>query len=500
MKLELQHYLKAGTPLIYLKTNDYTYAQRYIQKAVSQVGYSDDKGNKVERELLLWSCSTNMWDKDGSSKLIQQTGNPMVPLATLEEKLKDNKPYTLVLFDYHKFIMQPNVWSGLVNLVPKMAATNSNIIIVSSIITIPSEIENYVSVINYPLPDRNELANMTVKVFQDNQIDIKTVDIDAIVNYGLGQTRTAYLDSLYLLISSAPVTTHNACQFIKAQKESWLNQTDLLKPLSSDNDFSSLVGYDVMKNFTKRMIAGKLGRGVLILGVPGGGKTAFCSCLGKETGRPVLQLDFGRLMGGIVGETEAKTAQALEIADAMQPAILFIDEIEKGLAGSGSGAGSGDSGTSKRQGGQFLKWLSDHTSDVYVVATANDLSALPSEFLRAERWDTIFFVDIPEPDQAEAIFNLYKSKYGLEQDTSCDIAEIAGWTGAEIKSLCRIAKGTGITLKEATAMIVPMCKVAKEKLDGLRLAASKFAIPANAPKSDTQEAKTGRGVFGVTRL
>ena len=377
-----------------------------------------------------------------------------------------------------------------------MAATNSNIIILASEVVVPHEIENYVTVTSYPLPDREELTKLTYQTFTNNGIDTKTIDMQAIVDYGLGLTRTAYLNSLYLLISSAPVTTANACHFIKNQKEAWLAQTDLLRPLNSDSDFSSLIGYDVMKNFTKRMISGGEGRGILIVGVPGSGKTAFCSCLGKETGRPVLQMDFSRLMGGIVGETESKTATALEMVDAMQPAILFIDEIEKGLAGT-SGS-SGDSGTSKRQGGQFLKWLSDHKSDVYVVATANDLSALPSEFLRAERWDTIFFIDVPEEDQAAAIFNMYRNKYGLDADNTVNLSDMMGWTGAEIKSLCRLAKGTGVSLREASGMVVPMCKVAKDKLESLRMAASKFAISANAPKEGTAEAQV-RGTFGIKR-
>lgn len=495
--LELEHYLKAGSPIIWVKSADYAEAMRRIRKAIARTTFVTQQGKRIVKQCRVWSVADNLTE-DKVGNLLEQPCNPVTPLKAMEQAVASNTPSVFVLYDYHKFINQPHIWRSLLVLADKMAPTCSNIVILSPVVTVPPEIENYVTVINMPLPTKEELAQLTVTTLQRNNISPEGLDIDAVVSYGLGLSNTAYLNALYLLLASLPVTTENARMLIKSQKENILAQTDLLRALDSEENFTSIQGMDVMKNFTKRMIAGGLGRGILILGVPGGGKTAFCSCLGNETGRPVLQMDFSRLMGGIVGETEAKTATALEMVDAMQPAILFIDEIEKGLAG--TTGGNGDSGTSKRQGGQFLKWLSDHKSDVYVVATANDLSALPSEFLRAERWDTIFFVDVPDADQALAIFDMYKEKYGLEQDNTCSLQDIAGWTGAEIKSLCRIAKGTDISLHEAMSMVVPMCKVAGDKLDALRKAASKFAIPANAVSHTADTGSTApTAVFGVNR-
>lgn len=500
--LELYNYLKAGVPIIWLRTGDYKHALNYIHQAVKQAVYRVPNGDSTKavcKKVKFWSVADGL-SGNAADKLSAQPAPAIQPLIAMQDELANNRSDSLVfvLFDFHKFIGQPHIWRAMINLTDKMAATNSNIVIVSPEVTIPPEMENYVTVVPFPLPDKDTLLGLAKKIFEDNNINTADLDFDAITNYGLGLTRTVFINSLYLLISSAPVTTANACSIIKAQKENMLAQTELLRPLESDRDFTSLVGLDVMKNFTKRMIAGGNGRGILILGVPGGGKTAFCSCLGNETGRPVLQMDFSRLMGGIVGETESKTAKALEMVDAMQPAILFVDEIEKGLAG--TSGGNGDSGTSKRQGGQFLRWLSDHKSDIYIVATANDISALPSEFLRAERWDTIFFVDVPDEDQGVALFNLYRTQYGLSEDNSCSYADIKEWTGAEIKSLCRIAAGTGITLKQATSMIVPMCRVANDRLEALRRHASQFAIPANAPKTSDDVEHNGREVFGVRRV
>lgn len=229
----------------------------------------------------------------------------------------------------------------------------------------------------------------------------------------------------------------------------------------------------------------KRGKGVLLLGVPGAGKSHFAKTLGKETGRVTINMDFGNLMGGIVGETEQKTRDALAVIDAMEPCILFIDEIEKGLAG--TSGHNGDSGTSKRQGGMFLKWLNDHDSDVYVVATSNSINDLPPEFLRAERWDAIFFVDLPHEEERVAILNIYRKFYSIS-DEDTQIPDIEGWTGAEIRSMCRLASSMEISLMEASQYICPIIKTMGEKIDALRNFATNRAIPASL-KQNTSKLK-----------
>src|SRR5947209_14899577 len=145
-------------------------------------------------------------------------------------------------------------------------------------------------------------------------------------------------------------------------------------------------------------------------------------------------MDVGALMGSLVGQTEERTRQALKIVDAMAPAVLFIDEIEKALSGVQS---TGDSGVGARLFGTFLGWLNDHESDVFVVATSNDVSKLPPEFSRAERWDGTFFLDLPGQDEKGTIWRMYLDRFGLdpEQPRPND----RDFTGAEIKSCCRLA-------------------------------------------------------------
>ena len=149
----------------------------------------------------------------------------------------------------------------------------------------------------------------------------------------------------------------------------------------------------------------------------GSGKSAFCKALGNETGRPTLVLDVGSLMGSLVGQTEERTRQALRIVDCMQPAVLMIDEVEKALSGV-AGSGQSDSGVSARLFGSLLSWLNDHNSDVFVVCTANDVTKLPPEFSRAERFDGIFFLDLPDRAQKDAIWRQYIEVYALDGSTA----------------------------------------------------------------------------------
>ena len=151
--------------------------------------------------------------------------------------------------------------------------------------------------------------------------------------------------------------------------------------------------------------------------------------------KPLLKLDLGKLFGSLVGDTEAKTRKALEIAEAMSPAILWIDEIEKGLSGVGS-SGKTDSGVTSRMFGTILTWLQEKESPVYVIATANNISSLPPEFLRKGRFDEIFFVDLPSEEERKEIFKIQVEKKKRSAD-DFDIEKLAklsdGYTGAEIE-------------------------------------------------------------------
>ena len=180
-------------------------------------------------------------------------------------------------------------------------------------------------------------------------------------------------------------------------------------------------------------------------------------------------------MGSLVGQTEERTRQALKIVDCMQPAVLMIDEVEKALSGVAA-SGQTDSGVSARMFGSLLSWLNDHESDVFVVCTANDVSKLPPEFSRAERFDGIFFLDLPGAEQKQAIWQQYIGKFALATDQT--LPNDAQWTGAEIKSCCRLAALLDIPLVQAAQNVVPVAVTSAESVEHLRSWASGRCLSA----------------------
>jgi SpoVK/Ycf46/Vps4 family AAA+-type ATPase len=264
-----------------------------------------------------------------------------------------------------------------------------------------------------------------------------------------------------------------------------LKKSGLLQLHRSEEGFESLGGLSAVKAFCKRSLlrSGHSNgtvqpRGVLLLGVPGTGKSAFAKALGRETGRPTLILDIGALMGSLVGQTEQNIRQALRIADAMAPCLLFCDEIEKALSGV-AGSGSGDSGVSSRLFGSLLTWMNDHLSDVYLIATCNDISKLPPEFSRAERFDAVVFLDLPDRDEKDAIWRLYLDKYQLDAEQR--LPKDDSWTGAEIKACCRLAALLDVPPIQAAQNVVPVAVTAAESVDRLRTWASGRCLSASQP-------------------
>jgi SpoVK/Ycf46/Vps4 family AAA+-type ATPase len=189
-------------------------------------------------------------------------------------------------------------------------------------------------------------------------------------------------------------------------------------------------------------------------------------------------LDVGALMGSLVGQTESNIRQALKIADAMAPSILFCDEIEKALSGVAS-SGQTDSGVSARLFGSLLTWLNDHDSDVYFIGTCNDISKLPPEFSRAERFDAIFFLDLPGRQEKDAIWRIYLDQFELDRGQKRPADD--GWTGAEIKACCRLAALLDLPLVQAAQNIVPVSVTAAESVERLRVWASGRCLSADQP-------------------
>lgn len=231
-------------------------------------------------------------------------------------------------------------------------------------------------------------------------------------------------------------------------------------------------------------------RGILLVGVPGCGKSLSAKSISASWRLPLYRLDFATVQGSYVGQSEQQLKDALTTAENVSPCILWIDEIEKGLSGAGS---SNDGGVSTRMVGQFLFWLQECKKQVFVVATANDVSMLPSELLRRGRFDELFFVDLPTADERREIISLYMRKYlslNFTGPFSDKIVEFTdGFTGADLESTVRdlayrsIANKNFILNEEniltAFNNVVPLSQTSPEKIEAIRDWGKERAVPAS---------------------
>ena len=220
-------------------------------------------------------------------------------------------------------------------------------------------------------------------------------------------------------------------------------------------------------------------RGLLIVGVPGTGKSLTAKATASVFGRPLLKLDAGKLYGSLVGESESNLRSVIQVAEAIAPCILFIDELEKGFAGSKS-SGSTDGGTSSRVFGSFISWMQDKQAPVFVVATANDVTQLPPELLRKGRWDDMFFVDLPSAAEREQIWRVQIQKHAREAKTY-DLKALSraseAHTGAEIEQAFIDSLYAGFAherepdmrdIQQALSESVPLSQLMAEQINALR--------------------------------
>jgi SpoVK/Ycf46/Vps4 family AAA+-type ATPase len=273
-------------------------------------------------------------------------------------------------------------------------------------------------------------------------------------------------------------------------RASEINNTPGLSIKTYDKKLEDLKGYEIAKEIVDEWIDDPEARGILLLGPAGVGKTHFGQSLSGHYKRMIVEVEFAQLMGdGLVGQAEKAMKRALDVINAnanpAAPIIVFIDEIEKGLAGtSGAGKSSGtnDGGTTDRSNAQFLKFMSDaRAKGIYVVASCNDIEKLPAAYVRAERWDTApIFVDLPSAKEKEEILNHYKKAHKIPINISPK--DTTEWTGAELKAWCKLAAkkiSLGKSANDADELIVPVAKTMSREIEYLRQWKEGKTIPAS---------------------
>lgn len=376
-----------------------------------------------------------------------------------------------------------------------LQSTSSSIIFLAPKLNLPAELEKDMAIIDYPLPSIDNLQYLFetieegVKENPSLEIRLNEEEKDRLLQAAVGLTENEAKNVFAKAFAAHKRLSIADIDLILSEKEQIVRKSGILEYFPTPETFASLGGMDVLKSWlrlragvlTKRARAFRLPppKGLLLIGVPGCGKSLAAKAVASEWNQPLLKLDVGKLFAGIVGSSEENIRRTIYFAEAVSPCVLWIDEIEKGFAGFRA---AGDSGTASRVFSTFLTWMQEKSSPVFVIATANDIRALPPELLRKGRFDDLFFVDLPFTTEREAIFNIHLLKrqrdpQALGIDVSLLAQETEGFSGTELEQAVidalyhAFAQNTDLNtelLRTAIKETIPLSETMKEPIHAMR--------------------------------
>jgi AAA+ superfamily predicted ATPase len=389
----------------------------------------------------------------------------------------------LITENLHLFLNIPEVIQSLSNGALRWKSTGCCLIMVSPMLEVSPEVEKLFTVIDLPLPDTQELFNLQSDLAQSVGVD--TNPKAAIAARGLTEFEAETAFSLSL-IKNGRFSTDTVIQ----AKKQMIKKSGLMEfwPPADINDVG---GLDTLKEYVRsRAKAFEPGnehlpkpKGILLVGIPGTGKSLSAKAIANILNWPLVMLDIGSLKSSLVGASEQRMREATRVIDAFGSSVIWIDEIEKAFAGVKS-SGESDAGTTANIFSHFLIWMAETTTPMIVVATANDVSKLPPELVRAGRFDITFFVDLPHLEERREIIEIMNRKYNSDIPVSL-AAKMDGWSGSEIEQLSKDMLFDG--LEKAYTNIVPLSKLMREPIQSLRDWAKTRARLANTMEKPTTQ-------------
>lgn len=489
---EVSHYIRAGFPAIWIESIEASDAADRILSCLAKgstrlISYDIASGFHCTSSLRTLPAISEAQVPNSEASTFDSRPTELLKAVpkiksqlrvSLQDSAEENKdPYLVVVIKnahLDPLLGKSLVHVQLVQNLCQLAKTEKFVFIFTGNLSeVHRDLKHYITVVAEELPDVGELEKCARSLEFDAMpaAEAITAAADAAKGLTLGQAQNAFALSYIKLGKLDPAAVWS----LKAQE---LHKSGLLEICSDPTTFDDIGGSQGLKAYATDVLAKKhqnpraRPKSILLLGVPGSGKSASVQALGNETGRNVLRMDMNSLRNKYQGESENNVRRALQVADSMEPCILFIDEINTVFAGSNSS--DGDSGTSMRIFGSWLTWLNDHTTDVLVVGTANDVSSFPPAFTRAERFDGTFFFDLPSLNERRSIWQIYlRMFFGDPNQFSADeLAELVDkselWTGAEIRACCRHACMRGLKPVAAMGLIPVYAKRNQADLKRLR--------------------------------
>jgi len=436
---DLDLMVRARFPLLYLVTAEEDPTDEVLRQ-LAQLG-------NPPRKLLFWDIVRG-WNDNGSDK-----GSVMGALGRVGKG--DAKEAVLfVLRDLHPIFKSPEsdkhapIIREIKNLTKDLKRSRKTLIFTSYTLAVPAELQEEITVVDFPLPNVPEIDHLINKLVTTDKLNLQGLGKEQLVKACQGLSRARISRILASALAAKQQVNETDIERVLDAKKQAVRQTGILEFYPSQESLKSVGGLDNLKQwvqirqeaFTEE--ARKYGipnpKGVLLVGIQGTGKSLSAKTIAHEWRLPLLRLDAGRLFGGIVGESESRVRQMIQLAEAMAPCVLWMDEIDKAFGGISSGT-DGDSGTSRRVFGSLITWMQEKTSPVFIVATANNVQVLPAELLRKGRFDEIFFLNLPTAKERAEIFKVHLQRLRPAKVREFDLHQLASqspqFSGAEIEQV-----------------------------------------------------------------
>lgn len=397
----------------------------------------------------------------------------------------------LVVLDYHHLAKNAGQYRPLRDAMPALRSRGSLAILIAPAWSLPAELAHEVPVIQWALPTRAELRAALDVCSESAGVPVDDGTARACLDAAAGLTLSEAEGAFALALATVGQFDR---ALIEREKLRLIRGTGYLE-VAPPADPATVGGLGALREYLAAELVPAADdselrvRGVILVGVPGTGKSLAAKATGAMLGWPVVRLDLSGCKGSLVGESERNLRHALALVDAVAPAVLWLDEIEKAVGGYQSSAAT-DSGVTLGMVGGLLTWMQEHRTAVTVVATCNDYSKLPAELTRAGRFDERFFVDLPTAGERVDIAAVHLARYNAGADMPATVAGMTeGWTGAEIEQLIRSAarrtarKLTADALRDCARDIKPLSKVRAAEIKALRDWARDTLRLANTPEA-----------------
>ncbi|MDH4107345.1 MAG: AAA family ATPase [Gammaproteobacteria bacterium] len=491
---DLELIFRSRTPIVVIETGD----EARVLDMIMDLTLQRNRQDYVP--LFRWTVTDGLQRLDISLEPQLHNSDPEEVLRHIRAV---TKPGVYVLLDFHPYLQDPVKVRLLKDICIRFTDISRQLILISHRIELPSELDSYAARFEMTLPSPQERMSMIEKTIADYsqehpghpvQVDPRAMELLASNLAGLSFSDTERLARNAVYMDGA--IAHSDLPAVMEAKYRLLNRDGILQYEYDTARFSDVGGFGRLKAWlSKRRGAFEAAtdvdaldapKGILLLGVQGCGKSLAAKATAGVFGVPLLRLDFAALYNKYHGETERNLRTSLRTADTMAPCVLWIDEIEKGLAGRG-----GETGTTQRVLGSFLTWLAEKSRKVFVVATANDIKALPPELVRKGRFDEVFFVDLPSAAVRKSIFEIHLTQRGqdLASIDTAGLAKItAGFSGAEIEQIVVAAlysaRAAGDALgtrylAQEIRQTKPLSVLMREDMEALRLWAQGRAVAAD---------------------